>query len=289
MADALERELRQLGGDRPLPRALYGRLEAALLEDADMRHGGDDDVATALAGMGDGPRPMPPATRAALEQALVRSTHRMSRVILAVAAAVLLVVGSVAVLRSGGSSSNRNVAAGPPRSVPAAGVPPVLQAPATTLPATAGAAAAEPVVPTTRRSPPTTAPWNCGLCAQNGYTGSANPPPPPTTVGGTFQPVPGGSVEGVTAASASEGFTVEPASGPHRGGTVVTLTGFGFTGANGVRFGSTAAANFTVVSDTEIRVQVPPSPTPQKVTVSVTYGDGSATPTSDSGPFFTYT
>ena len=69
----------------------------------------------------------------------------------------------------------------------------------------------------------------------------------------------------------------------------MTLTGYGFTGANGVRFGSLTAVNFTVVSNTEIRVQVPASPTAQKVPVSVTYSDGSSTPTTDNGPFFTYT
>ena len=287
MADGLERELRQLGSDRPLPPAVYRRLEAALIEDADARHGGDDDVASALAAAGDVPRLMPRATRAALEQALIRNTPTRSRIILGVAAAALLVVGSVAVLRSGGSSSNRNVAAGPPRSVPAAGVPPVLLAPATTLPPAAAGTAAPVVVPSTRRSPATTAPWNCGLCAQNGYAGSANPPPPPTTTGGTSGPS-GIQVQAGALAEGTE-FTVDPSSGPRRGGTIVTLTGHGFTGANGVRFGATAAANFTVVSDTEIRVQVPPSRSPQKVMVSVTYADGSATPTSDSGPFFTYT
>ena len=69
----------------------------------------------------------------------------------------------------------------------------------------------------------------------------------------------------------------------------MTLTGYGFTGANGVRFGSMSAVNFTVVSDTEIRVMAPRSPAAQKVTVAVTYPDGTPTPTSDSGPFFTYT
>src|SRR5438046_302326 len=41
MTDALERELRILDTERPLPQALYGRLEAALLEDAEARAGGD--------------------------------------------------------------------------------------------------------------------------------------------------------------------------------------------------------------------------------------------------------
>jgi len=94
----------------------------------------------------------------------------------------------------------------------------------------------------------------------------------------------------VAAATLSEtDMTVDPSSGPRRGGTIVTVRGSGFTGASGVNFGSRPAVNFTVVSDTEIRVMTPSSPVAQKVTVSVTYPDGSATPTSDSGPFFTYT
>lgn len=70
---------------------------------------------------------------------------------------------------------------------------------------------------------------------------------------------------------------------------MVTLTGYGFTGPSGVRFGVASAVNFTVVSEGEIRVRTPPSPVPQTVTVVVTYPDGSSTPTSDDGPFFTYT
>ncbi|MBV9410030.1 MAG: IPT/TIG domain-containing protein, partial [Acidimicrobiia bacterium] len=81
---------------------------------------------------------------------------------------------------------------------------------------------------------------------------------------------------------------VDPSSGPRRGGTVVTLHGSGFTGASGVNFGNLAAVNFTVVSDTEIRVMTPASRTAQRVTVVVTYADGSATPI-DGGPTYTYT
>ena len=45
---------------------------------------------------------------------------------------------------------------------------------------------------------------------------------------------------------------VSPASGPTAGGTSVTVTGTGFTGATAVRFGATAAASFTVNSATSI-------------------------------------
>jgi hypothetical protein len=49
---------------------------------------------------------------------------------------------------------------------------------------------------------------------------------------------------------------VSPPSGPAAGGTLVTVTGSGFTGATDVFFGSTAAA-FTVVSDTQLTATAP--------------------------------
>ena len=83
--------------------------------------------------------------------------------------------------------------------------------------------------------------------------------------------------------------TVDPSSGPQRGGTIVTLTGYGFTGASGVRFGSSSAVNFNVVSDTEIKVMAPPSTTRGPVDVVVTFPDGTSTPTGGSNPTYTYT
>jgi hypothetical protein len=50
---------------------------------------------------------------------------------------------------------------------------------------------------------------------------------------------------------------VDPQSGPQAGGTVVTLTGTGFTGATSVSFGTTAGTSVTVVSDTRITVVSP--------------------------------
>ena len=46
---------------------------------------------------------------------------------------------------------------------------------------------------------------------------------------------------------------LSPTSGPAAGGTLVTITGTGFTGATAVDFGTTAATNFTVVSETRSR------------------------------------
>ena len=112
MTDALERELRILDTERPLPQALYGRLEAALLEDAEARAGGSDAGDAALFDGLDAPRPIPQATRVALERALRDGGRRRDRrsVALGVAAAVLLVVGSAAALRAGGSQPSRQVA-----------------------------------------------------------------------------------------------------------------------------------------------------------------------------------
>ena len=51
--------------------------------------------------------------------------------------------------------------------------------------------------------------------------------------------------------------SINPASGPNTGGTKVTITGTGFTGATGVSFGQTPASNFNVVSDTQITATSP--------------------------------
>jgi hypothetical protein len=64
-----------------------------------------------------------------------------------------------------------------------------------------------------------------------------------------------------------------PTAGPV--GTVVTVTGTGFTGATAVRFGSTTASTFMVISDTQIRATVPVGARTAKIEV-VTPG-GSAT------------
>jgi hypothetical protein len=63
------------------------------------------------------------------------------------------------------------------------------------------------------------------------------------------------------------GFTPPPrvtavsaAEGPSSGGTPVTITGTGFTGATQVSFGPTPAAAFTVVDDTSITATAPTAP-----------------------------
>ena len=288
MTDGIERELIGLDGDRPLSPDLYSRLEAALLEEAETRAEGADEDA-ALFGALDAPRPIPPATRAALERALTIPAPRRDRrsVFLGAAAAVLLVVGAVGALRAGGSHSNRQVAAGPGHSVPTAGLPPVLHAPSTAAPSAAGAAA--PAAPRAAVRSTTTTTWNCGLCARNGSINAKTAAPPST--GGTWQDTGGPPVAGAAMAASLPGpqiTAVNPSSGSRLGGTIVTLTGYGFTGASGVNFGSRAAVNYTVVSDTEIRVMTPPSPARGPVGVVVTFPDGTSTPTGGDAPTFTY-
>lgn len=51
--------------------------------------------------------------------------------------------------------------------------------------------------------------------------------------------------------------SVSPPTGPLAGGTTVTLTGTGFTGATAVKFGGTDGTGLSVVSDTELLVASP--------------------------------
>ncbi|HLI73756.1 MAG TPA: IPT/TIG domain-containing protein, partial [Acidimicrobiales bacterium] len=78
---------------------------------------------------------------------------------------------------------------------------------------------------------------------------------------------------------------VSPTSGPSTGGTPVTITGSGFTGASQVLFGGLAVSSYTVVNDGEITTTSPPeSPATVDVTVTAAGGD-SATNANDK---FTY-
>jgi hypothetical protein len=62
-----------------------------------------------------------------------------------------------------------------------------------------------------------------------------------------------------TAAALPAVTSLSATSGRTAGASVITLTGSGFTGASGVAFGNTAAAAFTVNSDTQLTVVVPAS------------------------------
>jgi type II secretory pathway pseudopilin PulG len=82
----------------------------------------------------------------------------------------------------------------------------------------------------------------------------------------------------------NSGTSISPNQGPAAGGTTVTITGNGFTGATSVAFGSVAATSFSVLNNTTITA-VSPAGT-GSVDVTVTTGAG----TSPTNPFdqFTY-
>jgi IPT/TIG domain len=68
---------------------------------------------------------------------------------------------------------------------------------------------------------------------------------------------------------------VAPNTGPETGGTDVTITGVGFTGATGVLFGpGNPATNFAVVSGTSITCTSPPGTGAVMVTVQKPGGNG---------------
>lgn len=79
---------------------------------------------------------------------------------------------------------------------------------------------------------------------------------------------------------------VSPEKGPMAGGTSVTVTGSGFTGATAVSFGAVADPKPTVSSDIQLTAISPPVSTPGTVDVTVTTAAG----TSASSPAdqFTY-
>ena len=91
---------------------------------------------------------------------------------------------------------------------------------------------------------------------------------------------------GTTAISAADKFTyvapvpvvlsLTPASGPMAGGTTVTLSGLGFTGATKVLFGAVAGTKVTVASDTALTVVSPASKTAGPVDVTVTTAGGTS-------------
>ncbi|MEO8539906.1 MAG: IPT/TIG domain-containing protein [bacterium] len=68
---------------------------------------------------------------------------------------------------------------------------------------------------------------------------------------------------------------ISPDSGPGSGGTLVTITGTGLTGATALNFGNVAAPNYSVVNDSVIVVQSP-AHTPGTVTIQVTTPGGTS-------------
>ena len=70
---------------------------------------------------------------------------------------------------------------------------------------------------------------------------------------------------------------VSPTSGPLKGGQTVVVTGTGFTGTTGVKFGATAVTSFAVVDDKSLVVVVPDTTTAGKALIEVTNANGANT------------
>jgi DUF4097 and DUF4098 domain-containing protein YvlB len=94
-----------------------------------------------------------------------------------------------------------------------------------------------------------------------------------------------GNISGTPASSAPKVTALSPPTGSTAGGTTVTITGSGFTGATSVHFGSTAGTIVSVDSDTQLTV-TSPAGSVGAVSVTVTTSSGTG-----SGPtaIFTYT
>jgi len=82
---------------------------------------------------------------------------------------------------------------------------------------------------------------------------------------------------------------LDPSYGPHSGGTKLSITGNGFTGASGVNFGATPGTNFKVENDGLVTVNSPPAqPKDSEVKVYVVFPSISP-PNSEVGTFYYYT
>ena len=69
---------------------------------------------------------------------------------------------------------------------------------------------------------------------------------------------------------------ISPASGPQAGGTSVTITGTGLTGATAVYFGTVPATGFTVNSATQVTATAPAAASAGTVNVTVTTPGGTS-------------
>ena len=111
-------------------------------------------------------------------------------------------------------------------------------------------------------------PNNCGSCGNQCPVGQvctsgqcANPTVAVTTVSTTLA---GSSVLVTSVSTTPQTYSIptvsgiSPSSGPATGGTIVTITGSGFTGVPEVDFGGVKATSYTVNSDTQITATAPP-------------------------------
>lgn len=82
--------------------------------------------------------------------------------------------------------------------------------------------------------------------------------------------------------------SIAPTSGPYTGGTSVSIAGIGFTGVTSVKFGSVAADNVVVVSDTQITATAPAATGSALAVVAVTLAKSGGTTVATRNNAFTY-
>jgi beta-glucanase (GH16 family) len=119
--------------------------------------------------------------------------------------------------------------------------------------------------------------------------------PSATTIGGRHITVT--TIGGVSAETDADLFTytaaitrIAPSAGPTDGGTVVVITGTGFTGATDVTFGDAGpATSFTVDSATQITATSPPAADTGARNVRVTTADGAPAAAAGRVDRFVYT
>jgi hypothetical protein len=109
-----------------------------------------------------------------------------------------------------------------------------------------------------------------------------------TTTVTTTIPTTNATTVPTTARPAPRVTKINPDIGPKTGGTVVIITGTGFTGATAVSFGGIPATLFTVNSATQITVTSPAQSNPGTINVIVTTPGGTSGP-SPPNDHFRYT
>jgi hypothetical protein len=82
---------------------------------------------------------------------------------------------------------------------------------------------------------------------------------------------------------------LHPSYGPHSGGTKVSITGNGFTGASGVNFGATPGTNFKVENDGLVTVNSPPAQSKDNEAKVYVVFPSISPPNSEVGTFYYYT
>jgi hypothetical protein len=113
----------------------------------------------------------------------------------------------------------------------------------------------------------------------DGWLTIISPPNPPGTVGiSVINPDHTGNSAGAASVfrydiPVPKLSNISPSSGPAAGGTVVTITGSGFTGAKSVTFGGKTVTDLTVIDDSHLRV-ISPASSPGSFPISITSAIG---------------